>query len=100
MTEGPLPFTRLPEYDYIVIGGGTAGCVLAERLSADPNITVALIEGGPSDHDKPEVLQLSQWLTLLGGKYDYAYPTTEEPRGNSHILHSRAKVLGGCSSHK
>lgn len=71
-----------------------SGCVLADRLSADPNITVAVIEGGPSDHDLPQVLQLSEWLTLLGGPYDYQYPTTEQPRGNSHILHSRAKVLG------
>ncbi|KAK4702203.1 hypothetical protein P7C70_g4023, partial [Phenoliferia sp. Uapishka_3] len=58
-----------------------------------------MIEGGPSDHDKPEVLQLSEWLSLLGGKYDYKYMTTEQPRGNSNIMHSRAKVLGGCSSH-
>ena len=68
--------------------------MLADRLSADPNITVAVIEGGPSDHDLPQVLQLSEWLTLLGGHLDYQYPTTEQPRGNSHILHSRAKVLG------
>ncbi|ORY77649.1 hypothetical protein BCR35DRAFT_305430 [Leucosporidium creatinivorum] len=99
MTAPPLKFKPLLSYDFIIIGGGTAGCVLADRLSADPNITVAVIEGGPSDHDIPQVLQLADWLSLLGGEYDYQYPTTEQPRGNSHILHSRAKVLGGCSSH-
>ena len=60
--------------------------MLADRLSSDPAITVAVIEGGPTDVDKPEVLQLSQWLSLLGGKYDYCYKTTEQPRGNSVSL--------------
>ncbi|MGY1455288.1 GMC family oxidoreductase [Streptomyces sp. SS8] len=86
-------------YDYVVIGGGTAGSVIASRLAEDPGTTVALIEGGPSDVDRPDVLTLRRWLGLLGGDLDYDYPTTEQPRGNSHIRHSRARVLGGCSSH-
>lgn len=45
------------------------------------------------------VLDLKQWLSLLGGELDFDYGTTEQPMGNSHIRHSRAKVLGGCSSH-
>lgn len=86
-------------YDYVVIGGGTAGSVIASRLTEDPDVTVAVIEGGPSDIDRPEVLTLRRWLGLLGGELDYDYPTTPQPHGNSHIRHSRAKVLGGCSSH-
>uniref|UniRef100_J1RRC7 GMC family oxidoreductase n=1 Tax=Streptomyces auratus AGR0001 TaxID=1160718 RepID=J1RRC7_9ACTN len=86
-------------YDYVVVGGGTAGSVIASRLTEDPDVTVAVIEGGPSDLDRDEVLTLRRWLGLLGGELDYEYTTTEQPRGNSHILHSRAKVLGGCSSH-
>ncbi|GAA4659668.1 GMC family oxidoreductase N-terminal domain-containing protein [Streptomyces chumphonensis] len=86
-------------YDYVIVGGGTAGSVIASRLTEDPDVTVALIEGGPSDVDRPEVLTLRRWLGLLGGELDYDYPTTIQPRGNSHIRHSRAKVLGGCSSH-
>ncbi|GAA0980795.1 MULTISPECIES: GMC family oxidoreductase [Streptomyces violaceusniger group] len=86
-------------YDYVVIGGGTAGSVIASRLTEDPDIRVAVIEGGPSDVDRPDVLTLRRWLGLLGGDLDYDYPTTEQPRGNSHIRHSRARVLGGCSSH-
>ena len=45
------------------------------------------------------VLLLKDWLSLLGGELDYDYGTTEQPMGNSYIRHSRAKVLGGCSSH-
>ncbi|MDX3227474.1 GMC family oxidoreductase [Streptomyces sp. ME19-01-6] len=89
----------IDHFDYVVIGGGTAGSVIASRLTEDPDIRVAVIEGGPSDVDRPEVLTLRRWLGLLGGELDYDYPTTEQPRGNSHIRHSRARVLGGCSSH-
>ncbi|MFI9272222.1 GMC family oxidoreductase [Kitasatospora sp. NPDC052896] len=89
----------MPVYDYVVVGGGTAGCVIASRLTEDPSVRVAVIEGGPSDIDRPEVLTLRRWLDLLGGELDYDYPTTEQPRGNSRIRHSRARVLGGCSSH-
>ncbi|MFE0581107.1 GMC family oxidoreductase [Streptomyces sp. NPDC058874] len=86
-------------YDYVIVGGGTAGSVIASRLTEQPGVTVAVIEGGPSDVDRPEVLTLRRWMGLLGGELDYDYPTTEQPRGNSHIRHSRARVLGGCSSH-
>lgn len=87
------------EFDYVVIGGGTAGSVVASRLTEDPGVTVAVIEGGPSDVGRDDVLTLRRWMGLLGGELDYDYPTVEQPRGNSHIRHSRARVLGGCSSH-
>lgn len=87
-------------YDTIIVGGGTAGCVLASRLTSYlPDHRVLVIEGGPSDLDVSQVLNLREWLSLLGGEYDYDYGTVEEHMGNSHIRHSRAKVLGGCSSH-
>lgn len=94
------PNTNDPHlYDYVVVGGGTAGSVIASRLTEDPDISVAVIEGGPSDVGRDDVLTLRRWMGLLGGELDYDYPTTEQPRGNSHIRHSRARVLGGCSSH-
>lgn len=83
----------------VIVGGGTAGAVVASRLSADPSVRVCLIEGGPSDVGDPNVLRLRNWLNLLETGYDYDYPTVPQARGNSHIRHSRGKVLGGCSSH-
>ncbi|THU90625.1 alcohol oxidase [Dendrothele bispora CBS 962.96] len=87
------------EFDYLVVGGGTSGSVIAARLSEDPDISVAVIEGGPTDVGLERVLNLQNWINLLGSDLDYDYPTVEQPRGNSHIRHSRARVLGGCSSH-
>ncbi|KAI9150280.1 Choline oxidase [Paramyrothecium foliicola] len=100
MTTQALPSAASNAFDYIIVGGGTAGCVIASRLSTYlPERKVLLIEAGPSDFDLNQVLDLRQWLSLLGGDLDYDYGTTEQPNGNSHIRHSRAKVLGGCSSH-
>jgi choline dehydrogenase-like flavoprotein len=86
-------------YDYVIVGGGTAGAVLAARLSEDPDCRVCVIEGGPSDVGDRRVLELRNWINLLGSELDYDYPTVEQPHGNSFIRHSRARVLGGCSSH-
>jgi choline dehydrogenase-like flavoprotein len=86
-------------YDYVIVGGGTAGSVIANRLTEDPGTTVCVIEGGPDDRNLEHVLRLRDWLSVLDGELDYGYTTTEQPNGNSHILHSRARVLGGCSSH-
>lgn len=99
MTTKQLPGGKT-SYDFIIVGGGTAGCVIASRLSSYlPNASVLLIEAGPTDYMDDRVLLLKDWLELLGGDLDYDYTTTEQPMGNSHIRHSRAKVLGGCSSH-
>jgi choline dehydrogenase-like flavoprotein len=86
-------------YDYLIVGGGTAGAIVAARLSEEPGTRVCLVEAGPSDKGRPEVLQLRRWLELLESPLDYGYRTVLQPRGNSHIVHSRARILGGCSSH-
>jgi len=94
-----MPEIIAETYDYVIVGGGTAGAVVAARLSEERDISVCLIEGGPSDVANEDVLRIRNWINLLGTEYDYDYPTTPQPRGNSNIRHSRAKVLGGCSSH-
>ncbi|GAA1951174.1 GMC family oxidoreductase [Amycolatopsis minnesotensis] len=87
------------EFDYVVVGGGTAGSVVAARLSEDPGVTVCLLEAGPSDVDDPAVLRLNQWMGLLESGYDWDYLVEPQESGNSFLRHARAKVLGGCSSH-
>lgn len=100
MTTHTIPKQADDAFDYVIVGGGTAGCVLASRLSSYlPEHKILLIEAGPSDFNNNQVLNLREWLSLLGGDLDYDYGTTEQPMGNSHIRHARAKVLGGCSSH-
>ena len=86
-------------FDYVIAGGGTAGCVLAARLSEDPDVTVCLLEAGPSDVGDDKILVLAEWMHLLDSGYDWDYPVEPQERGNSFMRHARGKVLGGCSSH-
>ena len=87
------------EFDYVIAGGGTAGCVVAARLTEDPRVTVCLVEAGPSDVGDPHVLRLEDWMYLLDSGYDWDYLIELQEKGNSFLRHARGKVLGGCSSH-
>lgn len=87
------------EFDYIVVGGGSAGAAVAARLSEDPSVEVALVEAGPDDRELPEILQLNRWMELLESGYDWDYPIEPQENGNSFMRHARARVMGGCSSH-
>lgn len=82
MTTPQLPSSDADKYDYVVVGGGTAGCVVAARLAEYlPNKRVLLIEAGPSDFGDDRVLDLRKWLHMLGTELDYDYGTTEQPMG-------------------
>lgn len=87
------------EYDYLVLGGGSAGAVVAARLAEDASLRVCLVEAGPSDEGKSEILELQHWPELLHTSYDYDYEIEPQACGNSDIRQSRGRVLGGSSSH-
>lgn len=84
--------------DHLIVGGGSAGCVLAARLSEDPSRRVLLLEAGPRD-DAREIRIPLAFHTLLGGPLDWDYRTDadDDPTGRSRRW-PRGRVLGGCSS--
>lgn len=82
MTTTELSSSEAKAFDYLIIGGGTAGCVIASRLAEYlPHKKILLVEAGPSDYMNDKVLNLKDWLNLLGGELDYDYGTTEQPNG-------------------
>jgi choline dehydrogenase len=88
----------MTQYDYIVIGAGSAGCVVANRLTQDSDTTVLLLEAGNPD-TKPEIQIPAECVNLLGTEVDWGYFSEPEPYlNNRQIFCSRGKVLGGSSS--
>jgi choline dehydrogenase len=87
-----------PHYDFVICGGGTAGCIIARRLSDNPDASVLLLEAGGSDR-VPAVLDTTLWMSNIGSERDWGYHAQPSP-----FLAGRAvplpmgKVLGGGSS--
>lgn len=84
--------------DYIIVGAGSSGCVVTNRLSADPSTSVLLVEAGGPDTN-PNIHDPAKLLTLWGSEVDWKYTTAPQPglAGRSLMI-SRGKVLGGCSA--
>jgi choline dehydrogenase len=86
-------------YDYIVIGAGSAGCVLANRLGADPTVRVLLLEAGPADQSWRIDMPAAMGSVVGGTRFNWSYLTDPEPGlDQRRIATPRGKVLGGSSS--
>ena len=88
-------------YDYLIIGGGSAGCALANRLSAEPSNSVLVLEAGRPDYWWDVFIHMPAALSFgIGNRfYDWMYESEPEPEmGGRRVYHARGKVLGGSSS--
>ncbi|TGV64446.1 choline dehydrogenase, partial [Mesorhizobium sp. M00.F.Ca.ET.149.01.1.1] len=86
-------------FDYIVIGSGSAGSVIASRLAEDPSTTVLLLEAGPSDQHIYIRMPAALGFPLMNDRFNWFYNSEPEPHLQGRVIHeARGRVLGGSSS--
>ena len=99
LIAGARPESLKPEYDYVVVGAGAAGCVMANRLSEDGRSSVLLIEGGGTDIGQAKISDPRLWPTNFGTDTDWCCSTVPQPHLNGRsIVAPVGKVIGGGSS--
>src|SRR3972149_3451903 len=88
-----------PQYDYIIVGSGTAGCTLANRLSADPSLRVLMLEAGGKDDWIWMKIPVGYLYCINNPRADWRFHTVKEPGLNGRsLLYPRGRTLGGSSS--
>ncbi len=98
LTDGVQGVTEM-EFDYVIVGAGSAGCVLADRLTADGGASVLVLEYGGSDRSVFIQMPSALSIPMNMPKYNWFYHTEPEPHLGGRIMHTpRGKVLGGSSS--
>jgi choline dehydrogenase len=86
-------------FDYVIVGAGSAGCVLANRLSEDPHVSVALLEAGPSDRNVWIHIPAGYYRNILNPAVTWQFPSGPEPHLDGRMINwPRGRVLGGSSS--
>jgi choline dehydrogenase-like flavoprotein len=86
--------------DYLIVGGGLAGCVLASRLKEyDASINITVVETGPNEHENPLITEPMGTMQLNGSQYQYNYRSVpQKPYDGRQVFQAGGKVLSGSSA--
>lgn len=91
--------TKAETFDYVVVGGGTAGLVVANRLSETPTVRVAVIEPGGDERNNPNVTVATSYMKAYNTPIDWAYQTVPQLGvNNKPLVYHQGKAIGGTST--